>query len=90
MNEHELQAVLGHEISHIANGDMVTMTLIQGVVNAFVMFLARVAAYAISSMGRGGRNNRFSYGSYYLTTFLFEGDRDLLALLLESAQGRLG
>jgi len=72
MNEHELHAVLGHEISHIANGDMVTMTLIQGVVNAFVMFLARVAAFAISSMGRGGRNSRSSYSSYYLTTFLFE------------------
>ena len=72
MNENELEAILGHEISHIENGDMVTMTLIQGIVNAFVMFLARVAAFAISSLGRGQRNNRSSYGSYYMTTFLFE------------------
>jgi len=72
MNEDELEAVLGHEISHIENGDMVTMTLIQGVVNAFVMFLARVAAYALSSFGRGERSGRFSYGSYYITTFIFE------------------
>ncbi len=49
MNREERDAVLGHEIAHIANGDMVTMTLIQGVVNAFVMFLSRVAAFAIST-----------------------------------------
>ena len=40
--------MLGHEIAHVANGDMVTMTLIQGVINAFVMFLSRVLAFAIS------------------------------------------
>lgn len=71
MNEGELEAVLGHEISHIANGDMVTMTLLQGVVNAFVMFLARVLAYAVSSLGKE-RNRSRSYGSFYLLTFLFE------------------
>jgi len=48
MNEDEIEGVLGHEISHIANGDMVTMTLLQGVINAIVMFLARVIAYAIT------------------------------------------
>lgn len=48
MNRNELEGVLGHEIAHIANGDMVTMTLIQGIVNAFVMFLSRVIAFAIS------------------------------------------
>jgi len=48
MNQEELEGVLGHEIAHVANGDMVTMTLIQGVVNAFVMFLARVIAFALS------------------------------------------
>lgn len=71
MNEQELEAILGHEISHISNGDMVTMTLIQGIVNAFVMFLARIAAYAVSSIGRGDRG-RTSYLSYYLMTFVFE------------------
>ena len=48
MNRRQLEGVLGHEIAHIANGDMVTMTLVQGVVNAFVMFLARVIAFAVS------------------------------------------
>lgn len=48
MNEKELDGVLAHEVAHIANGDMVTMTLVQGVVNAFVMFLARVAAFFAS------------------------------------------
>ncbi len=48
MSRDELDGVLAHEVAHIANGDMVTMTLIQGVVNAFVMFLARVIAFALS------------------------------------------
>ena len=48
MNKEELAGVAGHEIAHIKNGDMVTMTLLQGVINAFVMFLARVIGFAIS------------------------------------------
>ena len=48
MDRTELEGVLGHEISHVANGDMVTMTLIQGIVNAFVMFLARVIGFFVS------------------------------------------
>lgn len=48
MNREEARGVIGHEVAHIANGDMVTMTLIQGVVNAFVMILARLAAFALS------------------------------------------
>ncbi|MDR0780046.1 MAG: protease HtpX [Pseudomonadales bacterium] len=47
MNRDEIEAVLGHEISHVANGDMVTMTLIQGVVNTFVVFLSRVIAFVV-------------------------------------------
>ena len=53
MNKSELEGVLGHEIAHVANGDMITLTLIQGVVNAFVMFLSRVVAFAISQALRG-------------------------------------
>jgi len=48
MDRDQVEGVLAHEIAHVANGDMVTLTLIQGVVNAFVMFLARVAAFAVS------------------------------------------
>ena len=48
MNRQETEGVLGHEISHIANGDMVTMTMIQGIVNAFAMFLSRIVAFAAS------------------------------------------
>jgi len=47
MNREEVEAVLGHEIAHIANGDMVTLTLIQGVVNTFVVFLSRVVGYLV-------------------------------------------
>ncbi len=48
MNQKEIEGVLGHEVTHIANGDMVTMTLLQGLVNAFVMFFARIIAFAVS------------------------------------------
>jgi heat shock protein HtpX len=51
MRRDEVEGVLAHEVAHIANGDMVTMTLLQGVINAFVMFLARVIAFAIASRG---------------------------------------
>jgi heat shock protein HtpX len=67
MDSEEIQGVLAHEMSHIKNGDMVTMTLLQGIVNAFVMFLARILAYAVS-----GRNGRNSYGSFFLFTILFQ------------------
>lgn len=52
MDRGEVEGVLGHEVAHIANGDMVTMTLIQGVVNAFTMFLARVCAFVLSNAMR--------------------------------------
>lgn len=47
MNRDEIEAVLGHEVSHVANGDMVTLTLVQGVVNTFVVFLSRVIGYVV-------------------------------------------
>jgi len=52
MDRKEVRGVLAHEVAHIANGDMVTMTLLQGVVNAFVMFLARIIAMAVSQFFR--------------------------------------
>jgi heat shock protein HtpX len=54
MNKEEVEAVLGHEVAHVANGDMVTMTLIQGVVNTFVVFFSRVIA-SVVSRGNDGR-----------------------------------
>jgi len=59
MRKDEVDGVLGHEVAHIANGDMVTMTLLQGVINAFVMYLARVVAFGVSSAsrGEGGRSS---------------------------------
>lgn len=71
MNDDELEGVLAHEIAHIKNGDMVTMTLLQGVVNAFVMFLARILAFFMTSRGKN-ENARSSYGSYMLFVWLFE------------------
>jgi len=52
MTHEEIEAVLAHEVAHIANGDMVTMTLIQGVMNTFVVFLSRVVGYAVDSFLR--------------------------------------
>lgn len=74
MSPPEVEAVLAHEVSHIANGDMVTMTLIQGIVNAFVMFLARVLAFAFSGLGKSREEGSSggSYFTYYVMVFLFE------------------
>ncbi|MBO7207544.1 MAG: M48 family metalloprotease [Kiritimatiellae bacterium] len=60
MTKEELRAVLGHEISHVANGDMVTLTLVQGVLNAFVIFFSRMLARILSS---NGENRRSSSGT---------------------------
>ena len=68
MRREEVEGVLAHEVAHIANGDMVTMALIQGVVNAFVMFIARVVAAAL----RGQRDERDSYGSNYMVVYLLQ------------------
>ncbi|SEL58698.1 Heat shock protein. Metallo peptidase. MEROPS family M48B [Colwellia chukchiensis] len=63
MSQTEAEAVIGHEISHIANGDMVTLTLIQGVVNTFVIFLARLIAGVIDNATRGN-NNQGGLGTF--------------------------
>lgn len=73
MSQKELEGVLAHEIAHISNGDMVTMTLIQGIVNAFVMFLARILASVFSGLGRSrNENSSGSYFSYMMLVFFFE------------------
>lgn len=82
MKTDEVDGVLAHEISHVVNGDMVTMTLIQGIVNAFAMFLSRIVAYAISTaISRGNESGEgISYFVFYLLTFVF----DILFTLLGS------
>ncbi|MBI2380886.1 MAG: protease HtpX [Gammaproteobacteria bacterium] len=69
----ELRAVLGHEIAHVANGDMVTLALIQGVVNTFVMFFARIIGYAIDSFFRRDSEEGGHVGiGFYLGSFVAE------------------
>jgi heat shock protein HtpX len=70
MRQREVLGVLGHEVTHVANGDMVTMTLIQGVVNAFVMFLSRILAFALSQAMRSRDDDRGGGGSWFVQ-FLF-------------------
>jgi len=75
MTKDEAEAVLAHEISHVANGDMVTLALIQGVVNTFVYFFARIAASALSR----GSNNRFMY---FMTVMFFQFVFGILASII--------
>ncbi len=70
MTQEEVEAVLAHEVAHIANGDMVTLTLIQGVVNTFVIFLARVVAYAVDSFLRKGEENSGPGIAYTVTAIV--------------------
>ncbi|MFZ6644552.1 protease HtpX [Undibacterium sp. TJN25] len=83
MTKEEVEAVLGHEIAHIANGDMVTMTLIQGVLNTFVVFLARVVGYAIDkAVFRNNSNDNRPGIGYMVTVFVCEIIFGLLASLI--------
>ena len=73
MTREEVEAVIGHEVAHIANGDMVTMTLIQGVMNTFVVFLSRVIGYAVDSFLRKNDENSSGPGiGYYVTTVVLD------------------
>jgi len=73
MDRDEVEAVLGHEVAHIANGDMVTLTLIQGVVNTFVVFLARVVGFFVDNMLlRRGEGDRGPGIGYMVTVFVCE------------------
>ncbi len=90
LHRDEIEAVLGHEISHIANGDMVTLTLVQGVINSFALFLSRIIAYAISlSMSRGDeKQGEFSYMTYSLLTIVFDILFTLLGTILVASYSR--
>lgn len=72
MNKDEVEGVLGHEVAHIANGDMVTLTLVQGVVNAFVMFFAKAIAWAAANAMRGDDDEGPNTGMYYILQFVLQ------------------
>ena len=73
MTREEIEAVIGHEVAHIANGDMVTMALIQGVMNTFVVFLSRVIGYAVDSFLRKGSDSNSGPGiGYYISTIVLD------------------
>jgi len=80
MNRDEVEAVVGHEISHVANGDMVTLTLIQGVVNTFVVFLARVIGHTVD---RVVFKNEEGYGAgYFIVSIVAEILLSILATMI--------
>jgi heat shock protein HtpX len=85
MSKNEVEGVAAHEIAHIANGDMVTMTLLQGVINAFVMFLARVIGFAIA---QNSRDNEGRQTSSYFVVMLLEMVLGLLGMLVVCAFSR--
>jgi len=71
MNRDEVEAVIGHEVAHVANGDMVTMTLIQGVMNTFVVFISRVVGYFVDKVVLRNNNDGPGIG-YYVTTIVLD------------------
>ena len=82
MTRDEVEAVLGHEIAHVANGDMVTLTLIQGVVNTFVVFLARVVGYMIDKTVLRNNDDRGPGIGYMVTVFVCEIVFGILASII--------
>lgn len=83
MNKTEAEGVLAHEVAHVANGDMVTMTLLQGVLNTFVVFLSRIAAFALDAFLRKNDEENTGPGiGYYIASFIFEILLGVLASIL--------
>jgi heat shock protein HtpX len=88
MNQDEIEAVLGHEVSHVANGDMVTLALLQGVLNTFVFFLARVIGYFVDSAMRRGDDDRGPGFGYMITVMLAQVVLGILASFIVCAFSR--
>jgi heat shock protein HtpX len=84
MRPEEVEGVLAHEVAHIANGDMVTMTLLQGVINAFVMFFARLVAYAV----RTTSDSRNSYALSFVVMIVLEIGLGILGSLITAWYSR--
>lgn len=84
MDRNQVEGVLGHEVTHIANGDMVTMTLLQGIINAFVMFLARIIAFAVSQNVKEGSRR----GVQFMVTIVLEILLSFLGMFVVAAYSR--
>ncbi|MDO9073698.1 MAG: protease HtpX [Rubrivivax sp.] len=81
MSREEVEAVIGHEVAHVANGDMVTMTLIQGVMNTFVVFVSRVVGYFVDKVVLRNTNDGPGIG-YYVTTIVMDIVLGVLAAII--------
>jgi len=81
MSKEEVEAVIGHEIAHVANGDMVTMTLIQGVMNTFVIFISRVVGYFVDKVLLRNNNDAPGMG-YYATVVVMDILLGVLAAII--------
>jgi len=83
MSKDEVEAVVGHEISHVGNGDMVTLTLIQGVVNTFVVFLSRIIGSVVDQALRGANDNRSGPGiGYFIVSMIAQVLLSILATMI--------
>lgn len=92
MNSDEVEGVLAHEVAHVANGDMVTMALVQGVVNAFVMFFARIAAFALQNFLSGDRDDDRPANTgwaYHISVMVFEIAFSFLGMFVVAYFSRL-
>jgi len=82
MNRDEVEAVLGHEVAHVANGDMVTLTLIQGVLNTFVFFLSRVIGFVVDNAMSGNEKRRGRGAGYMITVMVCQIALGILASMI--------
>jgi heat shock protein HtpX len=82
MGRNEVEAVLGHEVAHVANGDMVTLTLIQGVLNTFVIFLARIIGSLVDGATRGNDDSRGTGMGYFFTVLVAQMVLGLFASMI--------
>jgi len=92
MDDRAVEGVIGHEVTHIANGDMVTMTLLQGVANTFVMFFARILTFMIDNALRTRDDDRrgggLGYFGYFMVTMLLESVLMIFASMVVYAYSR--
>jgi heat shock protein HtpX len=87
MSREEVEAVIAHEVAHVANGDMVTLTLIQGVMNTFVVFLSRVIGYFVDKVVLRNTSDRPGIG-YYISTIVLDIVLGILAAIIVAAFSR--